>query len=168
MLKPYHITDFQVLNSWVTDEELLLQFSGTEFSFPLSEEQITTYQISHPDRRFYMGYHIDGFPFAFAELIPQESGNPRLARILIGDPTLRGQGLGKYLIKLLLQEIREQHQSALAELYVWEKNTAAIKCYESVGFLYAPKREMTMVYKGVAYHIHKMTYTFQKLDPQQA
>lgn len=158
MLKPYSNFDFQLISSWVTDEALLLQFSGTDFSYPLTAKQITDYQISHPDRRFYIGYTTDGLAFAFGEIIPQESGHPRLARILIGEPKLRGQGLGKYFIKLLLEESKQRYQTNTVELFAWEKNYAAIKCYESVGFKFSLERSATMVHKGISYHIHKMTY----------
>lgn len=162
MLKPYESSDFDLLTSWVTDEQILLQFAGTDFSYPLSKPQITAYQASHPERRFYIGYTTEETAFAFGEIIPQESGKPRLARILVGKPALRGKGLGRYFIRLLLEEIREQYPTPAVDLFAWEKNDAAIKCYESVGFKFCPDRAMTMVHKDINYHIHKMTYTFPK------
>ncbi|WP_316750957.1 GNAT family N-acetyltransferase [Pedobacter gandavensis] len=159
MIKSYISSDFDTIASWVTDEDLLLQFAGTDFSFPLTRKQLEDYQISHPDRCFYIGYLIDQVPFAFGEIIPQEGGTPRLARILIGEPSRRSQGLGRHFIGLLLEEIRLHYHSSTVDLYVWEKNDAAIKCYESVGFILCPERAMTMLHKDRSYHIHKMTYT---------
>lgn len=141
MIKSYTSSDFDTIASWVTDEELLLQFAGTDFTYPLTRQQLNDYQILHPDRRFYMAYLPDQAPFAFAEIIPQESGNPRLARVLVGKPSMRGQGLGRQFIALLLEEIRLRYQSTAVDLYVWEKNNAAIKCYESVGFILCPERD---------------------------
>lgn len=159
MLKPYSNLDFELIASWVTDEALLLQFSGTDFSYPLTTQQISDYQILHPERQFYIGYTTDGLPFAFGEIIPQESGNPRLGRILVGEPRLRGQGLGRYFITLLLEKSKQCYQTNTVELFAWEKNHAAIRCYESVGFKFSPIRSATMVHKGISYHIHKMIYT---------
>jgi len=159
MIKLYSNSDFKLLASWVTDEELLLQFSGTDFTFPLTEQQINDYQVKHPDRRFYIGYTHDDMPFAFGEIIPQESGYPRLARILVGKPTLRGQGLGRKFIASLLEESIQRYHTDTVELFTWEKNYAAIRCYESVGFKFLPEKCKTMVHKGISYNIHKMVYT---------
>jgi RimJ/RimL family protein N-acetyltransferase len=159
MLKAYENAHFHILDSWVTDADLLLQFSGTDFSYPLTEKQLSDYQILHPDRRFYMGYTSDGVPFAFGEIIPQENGYPRLARVLVGEPTSRGQVLGRYFIQLLVSESIKLYQINTVELFTWEKNHAAIKCYESVGFKFLPEKCKVMVHNGISYNIHKMIYT---------
>jgi RimJ/RimL family protein N-acetyltransferase len=160
MIRPYTSSDFTQLESWVTDAALLLQFSGTDFSYPITEQQITAYQTIHPDRVFYMGYTIENIPFAFGEIIPQEGAGPRLGRILVGEPGLRGQGLGKYFIRLLVDECEKGYEGDAAELFVWDKNTAAIKCYEAVGFEYLPEKCKTLVHEGVSYDIYKMVYRF--------
>lgn len=159
MLKPYKNSDFKLLDSWVTDAELLLQFSGTDFSYPLTEQQIQDYKDTYPDRRFYIGYTHDGLPFSFGEIIPQEGGCPRLARILVGEPSLRGQGLGRYFIELLVKEAMKIYNTDIVELFTWEKNYAAIRCYESVGFKFLPEKSKTMVHEGISYDIHKMVFT---------
>ena len=159
MIKSYTSSDFNLLAAWVTDADLLLQFSGTDFSYPLTEQQIAAYCTLHPDRRFYIGYTVDGLPFAFGEIIPQESGCPRLARILVGEPVYRGQGLGRYFIRLLLEECKRLYNTDTVELFTWEKNHAAIRCYESVGFKFLPERCKEMVHEDVSYNIHKMIYT---------
>lgn len=159
MIKPYTSSDFKLLDAWVTDADLLLQFSGTDFSYPLTEEQIVEYCARHPDRRLYIGYTVNGVPFAFGEIIPQESGYPRLARILVGEPMHRGQGLGRYFIRLLVRECKRLYNTDSVELFTWEKNYPAIKCYESVGFRFLPERCKEMVHECVSYNIHKMIYT---------
>ncbi|MBB2151694.1 GNAT family N-acetyltransferase [Pedobacter gandavensis] len=165
MLKAYSHTDFPILESWVTDEALLLQFAGTDFSYPLTAQQIIAYQTIHQDRQFYIGCMEDGTPYAFGEIIPQENGSHRLGRILVGNPSKRGVGLGKLFINELLEEIKQHYPGTLVDLYVWEKNIPAIRCYESVGFIMSPERSMTMVHKELAYHIHKMTYNTAAYAP---
>ncbi|SER06745.1 GNAT family N-acetyltransferase [Pedobacter rhizosphaerae] len=159
MLQAYTSAYFHILESWVTDADLLLQFSGTDFSYPITEKQIEDYQLLHPDRRFYIGYTADGVPFAFGEIIPQENGCPRLARILVGNSALRGQGLGRSFIKMLLTESIKLYRTKRVELFTWEKNYAAIRCYESVGFKFLPERCKEMVHNGKRFNIHKMIYT---------
>jgi RimJ/RimL family protein N-acetyltransferase len=158
MLQPYTSSDFKLLENWVTDAELLLQFSGTDFSYPLTELQIQDYQYTYPDRHLYLGYTLEKLPFAFGEIIPQESGYPRLARILVGESSLRSQGLGRYFVKLLLDEAKRLYNTDTVELFTWEKNHAAIRCYESVGFKFLAEKSKTMVHEGVSYDIHKMVF----------
>lgn len=161
MLKPYDSSDFRLLESWVTDAELLLQFSGTDFSYPLTEQQIQDYKNTYPDRQLYIGYTLEKLPFAFGEIIPQESGTPRLARILVGEPSLRGQRLGRYFIELLVEESKRLFKTDTVELFTWEKNYAAIRCYESVGFKFLPEKSKTMVHEGISYDIHKMVFAYE-------
>lgn len=44
MLKQYENRDFKLLQSWVTDAELLFQFAGTDFHYPITEQQLTVYK----------------------------------------------------------------------------------------------------------------------------
>ncbi|PTT02504.1 hypothetical protein DBR11_04585 [Pedobacter sp. HMWF019] len=159
MLKPYTSDDFKLLEKWVTDAELLLQFSGTDFSYPITPQQLAVYQTTHPKRRFYVAYE-DKTPFAFGEIILQDSGIPKLARILVGEPTHRGKGLGGRFIKSLVAESARLYHTKTLELLVWDQNIAAIKCYERVGFVYSPEKHTIMAHKGKNYNIHKMTYFF--------
>ncbi len=92
-LRLFDDTDFGWLQSWVTSPELLFQFSGERLSYPLTLWQLTAYRAMHPDRRMYMAW-MDGQPAAFGEIIPQDNDRPRLGRILVGDPVMRGKGVG--------------------------------------------------------------------------
>lgn len=157
-LKDFTLEDFPILNHWVTDADLLLQFSGTDFTYPLTEKQILDYQQTYTDRRFYIGI-ADNVPFAFGEIIPQENGVPRLGRILIGDINLRGQGLGRIFAKLLVKLCKELYDSNAVDLFVWDQNLAAIKCYQSVGFKLNPEKYKTLFHEGKSYDIYRMTFT---------
>jgi len=158
MLKRFSSSDFPLLESWVIDADLLLQFSGTDFNYPLTEKQLSDYQLVHPDRKMYIGYSQNEIPFAFGEIIPQEGGQPRLGRILIGDPRQRGQGFGKYFIRMMVEECRRLYACSQVELFVWDKNQQAIKCYKSVGFEYLPEKQNCVVHEDVRYDIYKMIY----------
>jgi RimJ/RimL family protein N-acetyltransferase len=159
MLKPYTSDDFKLLEKWVTDEDLLLQFAGTDFSYPITTQQMTNYESNFPERCFYVAYENET-PFAFGEIILQDSGIPKLARILVGEPLLRGKGLGGKFIKSLLAESARLYNTKTVELLVWDQNIAAIKCYERAGFIYSPEIYTVLVWKDKKYNIHKMTYYF--------
>jgi RimJ/RimL family protein N-acetyltransferase len=162
MLKPYTHTDFELLQSWITDGDMLFRFAGTEFSYPIDENQILNYQAKYPERRFYMGHTEEGMPFSFGEIIPQDDGNPRLGRLLIGDPGLRGKGLGVYFVKLLIDECVKLSDPNAVELYVSDSNVPAIQCYKRAGFRLLDLPPFVLVHNNVAHNIVKMRLTIEK------
>ncbi len=141
---------------------MLFGFAGTEFSYPITQEQIVNYQQAQPDRRFYIGYTDDNTPFAFGEIILQEDNTQRLGRLLIGDPTLRGKGLGVYFVKQLIAECVRLYNTPRVDLYVWEGNDPAIKCYKSAGFTFVDADPFIIKNNGQPYTIIKMSISIIK------
>ncbi|POY38301.1 hypothetical protein C3K47_02570 [Solitalea longa] len=157
MLKPFTDTDFGLLKSWITDEEILFQFAGTEFSFPITKYQLKQYINKNPDRRFYMGCFDDGSAFAFGEIIPQQNDTYRLGRLLVGDPQTRGQGLGYRFVCELVGECKKVFKAKGIDLYVWKENTAAIKCYQKAGFMFTAEEPFSIFFNRKEFIINKMT-----------
>lgn len=156
-LKPFNDSHFPVLKEWITGGDMLFQFAGTEFKYPITNEQVFNYRITHTDRPWYIAYRDDG-PVAFGELIPQEGDVPRLARLLIGEPAERGKGLGVVFIKALIGECRRLYNSPAIELYVWDGNLPAIRCYEKCGFSFLSRESLSITYNAKAYLIRKMRH----------
>lgn len=157
ILRLFDEADFSWLKRWVTSAELLVQFAGTEFEYPLTLNQLTAYQSMYPTRRFYVAM-LEDTPFAFGEIIPQESGHPRLGRILVGEISMRGLGLGSKFVAALLEECRRLYYCHSVDLNVWDENTAAIRCYEKVGFVFSPDERFVLHALGRIYNIRKMTW----------
>lgn len=155
VLRKFEETDFHWLQSWVTSPELLLQFAGDRFSYPLRLEQLAEYRDEHPDRTMYMAVSSEK-PVAFGEIIPQDNGRPRLGRILVGNPAMRGMGLGTRFISALVDECRRLYTCDAVELNVWDENIPAIRCYEKVGFVFQPNDCMTLHALGRSFNIYKM------------
>ncbi|SEL49196.1 GNAT family N-acetyltransferase [Parapedobacter koreensis] len=97
---------------------------------PFSEVDFTWVE-KWVERKFYIGALTD-VPFAFGEIIPQESGWPRLGRILVGKASMRGLGLGSQFVAALVDECLRLYHCDRVDLNVWEENAAAIRCYEKV------------------------------------
>jgi RimJ/RimL family protein N-acetyltransferase len=159
MLRPFTVSDFPQLSQWVNSEELLLQFSATTFPYPLSYPDMETYMQANPDRQFYMISDTQFGDYGFGEIIPQAGNVPRLGRLLIGEPSLRGKGLGRKMILLLLDECRNVHSSTGAELHVLTDNQSAIKCYQSIGFSFIGD-DIEIDLKGNINTIKKMRLNF--------
>ena len=152
---------FDFLSRWITSPDLLFQFAGTEFSYPITEEQLACYQQRKPDRYFYVGLGAAKEALAFGEIIPQENQIPRIGRLLIGNPADRGKGYGTSFIHLLLAKCQALFQTKTAELFVLEDNLPAIKCYQKIGFEFLPNQSWTVNHNQHDYLLHKMTYTFK-------
>jgi RimJ/RimL family protein N-acetyltransferase len=155
-LRKYAPSDFHYLSSWVTDADLLFQFAGPDWSFPLTEEQLSSYQQKFLYKQFYIGLHND-IPFAFGEIIWNETVSPRLGRLLVGGETNRGKGLGQQFIQLLIEECKMLFNADAIHLFVLENNKQAIACYLKCGFVFAETPHFTLPYKDENYKVLKMT-----------
>lgn len=84
---------------------------------------------------------------------------PRLARILIGEERKRGLGLGRLFVTDLIQECIALYDCKTIELFAWDQNHAAIRCYQKAGFEYLSEKQMTMSHDDKQYDIYKMRLT---------
>lgn len=133
-LRKYRDSDFPVLQSWVTDPDLLFRFAGGNWSFPLSFDEVKAYQDSHPNKQSYILCDDSEKPIAFAELITKEAHAPRLGRLLVGGSENRGKGIGTQLIHLMIEEFKKNYPEPFIHLFVFEDNVDAIRCYQRIGF----------------------------------
>lgn len=157
-LKKYTTDQFLTLHSWVENADMLFRFAGTAWKYPLTELQITDYQLQHPERQFYMAYLDDTNPFAFGEIIVNDINTPRLGRLLVGGESSRGKGLGGKLIELLIQECMQQLAPKVIYLYVFENNLPAIRCYEKAGFVTDPGNKIIFNHDGTEHVALVMQY----------
>ena|SRR6476661_2864002 len=155
-LVPFQKSYFQLLITWVKDEDTLLKFAGIGFQFPLTEEQLEKYIEKHPDRLIYLAVDDELKPIAYGEIIPQENNSARLGHLLIGESQNRGKGLGKQLINLLIQEGQEKLKINRMDLFLLAGNELAQNCYLKCGFIFAPN-DFSITYKSTSYPILKMT-----------
>jgi len=74
-------------------------------------------------------------PLGYLELnpMPGETGHLWLGHCLIR-PDCRGRGLGRLMVKLILEEAFGQRRAGRVSLVVFPDNLAAIRCYRAIGF----------------------------------
>jgi RimJ/RimL family protein N-acetyltransferase len=156
-IEPFHKTDFDGLISWVDSEETLVQFAGPIFAFPLTTQQLETcledekrfaYKVVDLKRNSIIGH---------AEIYTPTDKLAILCRILIGDPRLRGLGLGQEIMKILLTISFAGFGVEKAELNVFDWNIGAIKCYEKVGFSINTEKKRTREVNGQTWTSLNMT-----------
>ncbi|MHC1776681.1 MAG: GNAT family N-acetyltransferase [Lentimicrobium sp.] len=137
-LRPFTIDDSALLISWVPDAGALLQFAGPVFTWPLTRDQLAHYLLD--SRRIAYVLLQGNTAIGIGEIYRESPGKVRLCRILIGDTTLRNQGIGLTLTRLLLKQAFAVEGTELVTLNVFDWNESAIRCYKKAGFQRAPGR----------------------------
>ena len=141
LLKEFQSEDYERLISWVESPEFLLQWAGSIFQYPLTVEQLDSYRSVmlkvKPTRKIYSVFeaetnnHVGHIELNNIDLV---NNSARMGRVLIGDKNTKGKGYGKEIVKAILKIGFEELKLHRIDLGVFDFNTAAIKCYESVGF----------------------------------
>ena len=163
-LRRFSINHFNILLGWIPNAEFLFQFAGSEFSFPLTLNQVESYWLRYPERKMYSAFLNDNSPYAFGEIIPQNEESVRLGRILIGDPQLRGKGLGLEFVKSLIDQCRIDFKVTSVDLNVLSDNIPAIRCYQRLGFRFTSEPELTLLHEGTEYRIKRMSTKLKKTN----
>ncbi len=132
-LKLFEVDDWKYLRKWIANEAELIQFAGPIFSFPVDRVQVKSY-LSNPDRAVVKAEDGSNQAIGMAEISDEGEGVAKLARILIGERSMRGKGIGTELIHKLVDYgfNKLEKKKLILNVYLW--NLGAIKCYEKVGF----------------------------------
>ncbi len=158
IFEPFERNDFERLISWVDNEEILIQFGGSMFSFPLTIEQLEHYKDDKKRLAFKVIEQTGRTVIGHAELFPADNNQSiRICRVLIGDETKRRRGFGQQIVKELLKIAFLKLDKQNAELNVFDWNTNAIKCYEKVGFIINPNKASKLEVRGNIWTAINMT-----------
>ena len=140
-LEKFEFGDIARLISWIPDEEFLMQWAGPQYSFPLTPEQVgVTYRDSQTKvPKNYMFKVIEKSSddvIGHVELIKVDRGmgSATLARVLVGEETLRGKGYGRDAIEKTLDFAFKKLKLREVELGVYSFNKPAISLYKKLGF----------------------------------
>ena len=132
-LQPFEKSAFDQLISWSASPELLMQFAGPAFSFPLTHEQLALTVADTKRLSFSVVHNTNHLVIGHAEIYFPNTRTAHLCRILI-DQNYRGKGLGSLTVQLLLAISFARDGVEEASLNVYDWNTVAVKCYEKAGF----------------------------------
>ncbi|TCK85256.1 GNAT family N-acetyltransferase [Albibacterium bauzanense] len=153
--------DFGRLISWIKNKEEMIQFAGPVFTYPLTREQLLKYVGDSARQVFKVRLMSTGEIIGHCELNLQNE-IPRLSRILIGDRSVRNQGIGKAIIKNLLSRVFTTTEFENVDLTVFDWNHNAIASYKSVGFEVNPGFETYMEVNGKIWTACNMIISKQK------
>ncbi|RXJ04575.1 N-acetyltransferase [Anaerobacillus alkaliphilus] len=135
-------SDFNQLISWVNSPEFILQWAGTSFVYPLDEAQLENYiENANHENADILIYKVvdtktnDVIGHISLGRIDRKNRSARIGRVLVGANAVRGMGIGQQMIREVLKVAFEELSLHRVSLGVFNFNTAAIACYEKVGFV---------------------------------
>lgn len=134
--------DFEQLIQWIDTETLLINWSGSLFSFPLTQKSMEWYikdsnDLEKSDAMIYKAIDSDtGETVGHISLggISRKNKSARISRVLIGDVSNKGKGYCKQMVTEILKVGFDQMQLHRISLGVYDYNIAALKCYQAAGF----------------------------------
>lgn len=147
-LESFSPADFDDLIAWTDSEELLITIAGRDLSYPLDATQLRAYLNDPKSHSFRVVDTSTGASIGHAEIRLMGDGVCKLDKVLIGDKSDRGQGIGLQVIRALTDYSFENLGAKLVELNVFEWNTAGIKCYTKAGFRFNPDKRQIMRVAG--------------------
>lgn len=142
-LEPFSRDDFAKLISWIDSRELLVTIAGDVFSFPLTEDQLKSYLEDKNSHSFNLVDAISGATIGHAEILLAGDDLYKIDKLLIGDVSNRGKGIGQQVIRELLAYCFTMLNAKVVELNVFDWNIGGIRCYEKCGFKFNPDKKST-------------------------
>ena len=142
-LKAFERGDFDQLIEWVNTKELLTDWAGSLFSFPLTAESLEWYitDTNAPVNSDAFVYKVidesNGKTIGHISLgaISRKNRSGRISRVLLGDAAYKGKGICKQMIRQILSIGFDELQLHRIGLGVYDDNHSAIRCYKSAGFV---------------------------------
>lgn len=119
------------LMRWLDSESAVRVWGGPNFRFPFNKESFR--EDCHWPAMLTFSLFDPAATFAGFGQFYNRDGRINLAR-LIACPTLRGQGVGKRLVTMLVEIGPELLPLDEFSLYVYRDNLPALECYKSAGF----------------------------------
>lgn len=134
--------DFGQLIDWINSEELLINWAGSLFHFPLTEKSMDWYitdtnDVSNSSAFVYKVVDVtSGATVGHISLgnISKKNRSARISRVLIGSGDHKGKGYCKDMVREVLHFGFEELKLHRISLGVYDFNKPAIRCYQSSGF----------------------------------
>ncbi|MEZ2323271.1 GNAT family protein [Bacillus tropicus] len=136
-LEPFKRKDFKQLINWIHSEDFLIQWSGNAFTYLLNNQQLEQYIESTNTLPFKVIDEESKEVIGHISLgrIDNINKSARIGKVLVGDTKMRGRSIGKHMMKAVLHIAFEELKLHRVTLGVYDFNTAAISCYEKIGFV---------------------------------
>lgn len=130
-IRPYKPADAETILSWCDNETAFYQWSaGILGGYPAARKAFAFVESLMP----FTAFDEDGIVGFFTLRNPKGTLDEVRFGFVIVDPTRRGMGCGKAMLRLGLKFAFEIYGAKRASLGVFESNPSAYYCYKAVGF----------------------------------
>jgi len=158
-LETFEPEDYKKLIGWIRSEKIMVHFSGKEFKYPITTEQLDNYTAVE-NRLIYKV--IDSstkevIGHAGLDNIDKRNFSARICFVLIGDEDSRNKGYGKAIINELVRIGFEKLKLHRLDLGVYVSNIQAIICCESCGFEIEGKLKDVSKVHGAYWSLYNMS-----------
>jgi RimJ/RimL family protein N-acetyltransferase len=135
-LKNFERSDFKQLIDWIDTAPFMIQWSGSQFEFPLTDDQLEKYIQDENSRAYKVIYKESCKVIGHISLgrMDKRNQSARIGKVLVGDKKVRGIGIGQQMITEILKIAFNELHLHRVSLGVFDFNNAAIACYEKAGF----------------------------------
>lgn len=140
-IEPFTESSFDQFISWIDNPEILITIAGNYFSYPVTHEQLYKYLNDKTSIAF--DVWDENKLIGHSEIIDMGNGLYKLDKVILGDKSIRGKGLGQQLMNELVKYSFEILNADVVELNVFDWNVAGIRCYEKTGFSFTPGKKMS-------------------------
>ncbi|MGR5139953.1 GNAT family N-acetyltransferase [Vibrio jasicida] len=130
-LRAFEKEDYELLIGWIDSDKLNYLWGGPKFEFPLNFEQISRH-CTQPEVLPFI-FVVSGENAGYIELFKVAESHFRICRVFVSNG-FRGQGISKQMLGQLIELAKEKYITNVLSLAVFEQNTVARNCYESLGF----------------------------------
>jgi RimJ/RimL family protein N-acetyltransferase len=147
--------DFSQLQEWISDDEILMNWSGALFSFPLTTESLSWYiedvnDLTKSEAFIYKAIESEtGKSVGHISLggISKKNRAGRISRVFVA-PEYQGRGYCKEMVRAVLKIGFEDLKLHRICLGVYDFNIAAISCYKKAGMVVEGTNRDCLQFKG--------------------
>ena len=156
--------DFPQLMEWISDEEILMNWSGALFSFPLKKESLDWYiedvnDIGVSEALVYKATdNLTGKVIGHISLggISKKNKAGRISRVLVA-PEYQGKGYCRQMVSAVLKIGFNELKLHRIALGVYDFNKAAISCYKKAGLVIEGTNRDCLLFKGQWWSLTEMS-----------
>lgn len=124
--------DVEELMSWFPQDADVLVWGGPAFRYPFTRK--TFFEDVHWGRMLSFSLRDPARTFSAFGQVYERIGRINLARLIV-HPGMRGRGVGKRLLEMLMTASRGLFACEEYSLFVYRENVTALECYKSMGFV---------------------------------
>ena len=142
-LREFTGADIARLIAWVDagGPDFFVRWAGTAFEYPLTDAQVEAHLAeaagAEATRRVFAAVDsATGEVVGHAELsrIDRKNRSASISRLLVGEPSARGKGVGEQIVSRVLDVAFGEMSLHRVDLYVLEFHVAALSMYKGLGF----------------------------------